>query len=206
MFNSLTNNQVPAIWVKVAYPSLKPLASWVTDAIDRLAFMASWISEGEPASFWLPGLFLPQGFMTAALQNHARKTQIAIDRLNFGFEVLTEYDGAMMKEQPEDGVYCHGMFLDSARWNDELGCLEEAAPRQIEARLPVIHFKPAEDYRAPGDQYQCPLYKTSVRAGTLNTTGQSTNFVLHVSLPVSESHADPTFWTVQGVAAPCAMD
>ena len=30
--------------------------------------------------------------------------------------------------------------------------------------------------------YQCPLYKTNLRAGILNTTGQSTNYVLHVSV------------------------
>ena len=34
---------------------------------------------------------------------------------------------------------------------------------------------------------QCPLYKTNIRAGILNTTGQSTNYILHVSVrfPVS---------------------
>ena len=103
-------------------------------------------------------------------------------------------------------MICHGLFLDSARWSDSEHCLEEAAPRQLEARLPLIHFMPTEDYAAPRDEYQCPLYKTSVRAGTLNTTGQSTNFVLHLSLPVTKAHADPTFWTVQGGAALCAMD
>jgi len=40
---SLFNNQVPAIWHKRAYPSLKPLASWVLDFLQRLEFMQSWI-------------------------------------------------------------------------------------------------------------------------------------------------------------------
>ena len=33
MFNSFLNNKVPALWEKVAYPSLKPLSSWVIDLI-----------------------------------------------------------------------------------------------------------------------------------------------------------------------------
>jgi dynein heavy chain len=31
MFYSLINNVVPKNWQKVAYPSLKPLASWIID-------------------------------------------------------------------------------------------------------------------------------------------------------------------------------
>lgn len=37
--------------------------------------------------------------------------------------------------------------------------------------MPVIHFKPMEDYKPDPDEYQAPLYKTSVRAGVLSTTG-----------------------------------
>jgi hypothetical protein len=32
-------------------------------------------------------LYTVQGFMTAVLQNHARKTGVPIDRLSFAFEV-----------------------------------------------------------------------------------------------------------------------
>jgi len=31
--NALFDNQVPALWAKKAFPSLKPLASWVLDFI-----------------------------------------------------------------------------------------------------------------------------------------------------------------------------
>lgn len=37
--NSLFDNLVPNLWSKKAYPSLKPLASWIVDFIARLKFM-----------------------------------------------------------------------------------------------------------------------------------------------------------------------
>lgn len=53
--------------------------------------------------------------------------------------------------------------------------------------------------------YLCPLYKTSVRAGVLSTTGQSTNFVLHVSLACAPG-TDASAYILSGVAALCALD
>ena len=56
---SMLNNQVPKLWVKVAYPSLKPLASWITDLHERVAFMGEWLKNGEPISYWMSGMFFP---------------------------------------------------------------------------------------------------------------------------------------------------
>ena len=46
--------------------------------------------------------------------------------------------------------------------------------------------------------YSCPLYKVVSRAGTLSTTGHSTNFVMDILLKTQE---DPQNWVRAGVAA-----
>ena len=88
MYLSMINGQVPANWDKVAYPSLKPLMSWFRDLIERVEIMDEWLKGGHPPTFWISGLFFPQGFITGVLQTHSRKHKIAIDQLNIGFKVF----------------------------------------------------------------------------------------------------------------------
>jgi dynein heavy chain len=50
-----------------------------------------------------------------------------------------------------------------------------------------------------GHSYKCPVYKTARRAGTLSTTGHSTNFVLYIYLPLQRKHKEK-HWVQRGVA------
>ena len=45
VFNKVFDNQVPEVWQKVSYPSLKPLGSYINDFIERLKFMQNWIDN-----------------------------------------------------------------------------------------------------------------------------------------------------------------
>ncbi len=60
MYTALLNNLVPKNWEAAAYPSLKPLASWVKDLHARIHFMRDWLVHGQPAVFWMSGFFFPQ--------------------------------------------------------------------------------------------------------------------------------------------------
>lgn len=90
MAASLYNNTVPELWNAKAYPSLKPLSSWVMDLLQRLDFLQTWIQGGVPAVFWISGFFFPQAFLTGTLQNFARKSVISIDTIAFDFKVWTQ--------------------------------------------------------------------------------------------------------------------
>ena len=61
IYNSFLYNQVPSLWANSAYPSLKPLSSWVADLVLRCEFIYAWIKYGKPKSFWISGFFFPQG-------------------------------------------------------------------------------------------------------------------------------------------------
>lgn len=67
MFQSFLDNKVPANWTGVAYPCLKPLASWFKDMQRRIEFMADWLYNGSPKLFWVSAFFFPQGFNTATM-------------------------------------------------------------------------------------------------------------------------------------------
>jgi len=69
--------------------------------------------------------------------------------------------------------------------------------------MPIIHFKPQEDYKPDPEDYQAPLYKTSERAGVLSTTGQSTNFIVNVSIPTKDP---PSLWVQRAAALLCMLN
>lgn len=87
MYLAFLNNAVPKNWAAVSYPSLKPLSLWFPDLLIRVETIRNWLMNGNPSSYWLPGMFFPQGFMTGVLQTHARQYKIAIDKLEFAFNI-----------------------------------------------------------------------------------------------------------------------
>uniref|UniRef100_A0A8C0W387 Dynein axonemal heavy chain 1 n=1 Tax=Castor canadensis TaxID=51338 RepID=A0A8C0W387_CASCN len=203
MAASLYNNTVPELWNAKAYPSLKPLASWVMDLLQRLDFVHGWIQNGIPAVFWISGFFFPQAFLTGTLQNFARKFIISIDTISFDFKVMAPAPSEL-KKRPKEGCYIHGLFLEGARWDPVAFQLAESRPKELYTEMAVIWLLPMPNRKAQSqDFYLCPIYKTLTRAGTLSTTGHSTNYVIAVEIPTNQPQRH---WIKRGVALICALD
>ncbi|TYZ65733.1 hypothetical protein PybrP1_011994 [[Pythium] brassicae (nom. inval.)] len=197
MYTAFLNGRVPQLWASVSFASLKPLGPWAKDLLERLAFFRAWLLRGEPAVFQLNAFFFPQGFMTGTLQNFARKYQTAIDSLAFTFAVLDVASADEVAAGPADGILVDGLWLEGARWSPSRARLEDARPGEMFSPMAVIHFLPAPDVVRAKSEYPCPVYKTSVRQGTLSTTGISTNFVIAVYLPTEKK---PDYWVMNGAA------
>ena len=131
--------------------------------------------------------------MTGTKQNYARAQKISIDRVTLNTLVLDDKP----TEGPDRGAYVQGAFMEGARWSAEERSIVESRPKELYTTVPVMWFQPEKDRVPPPSQYYCPLYKTLARAGTLSTTGHSTNFVTTLQIPTNlpESH-----WIKRGVA------
>lgn len=135
MYNAILLGAVPKSWARAAYPSLKPLGSWVEDLLLRIEAYNRWLTQGLPLSFWPSGYFFPQGFFTSVLQTFARAYRIPIDTLQFettvlafkGEEALAHAmssggggkDAFGPNSDVRKGVLLRGLFLQGARWSQE---------------------------------------------------------------------------------------
>ncbi len=187
MERSMRVQQVPALWAAVAYPSLKPFDGWMQDYFSRIKSFEVWLKQAPPSSFWLSSFFFPQGFVSSVKQTFARKSLVPIDQLDLQTIVTSKTENeALQGVPPNTGVYVHGLYLNGAGFDAEKGEIRHSRPGEIYSEMPVVHLLPydiaAEATGRLEETYTCPCYKTSLRWGTLSTTGHSTNFVMPYQL------------------------
>lgn len=89
---SLFYDHVPIKWERLAYPSLYGLQSWFADLLIRFKELDMWTSDFTlPASVWLAGFFNPQSFLTAIMQQTARKNEWPLDKMCLCCEVTKKF-------------------------------------------------------------------------------------------------------------------
>jgi len=140
--HSISKNQVPELWRKNSYVSLKPLSSWVKELSLNIQFFQDWIDKGHPASYKISAFFSTQAFLAALLQNYARKKQVAYDDLIFEHNISNE------DIKPENGGYLTGLYIEGAQWNKEKNSLIESEIGILYYSMPPILLTPIEISKA----------------------------------------------------------
>jgi hypothetical protein len=77
---------------------------------------------------------------------------------------VTKKTADQVEAPSRHGAYIHGLVLEGAGWDDELGVLEESRPKQLFTPMPVVLIRAVPVDKAPADNlYQCPVYFTERR-------------------------------------------
>ncbi|CAH8612156.1 unnamed protein product [Schistosoma mattheei] len=187
--NSLIIDNVPAQWEKRAYPSMYPLGIWYADMLSRVKELEVWTNDFSlPNTVWLGGLFNPQSFLTAIMQQTARKNEWPLDRMVLQCDV-TKKTKDEMSAPPREGAYIYGLFMEGARWDIQTNMIAEARLKELAPSLPVIFLKAIPvDRQDLRNTYACPVYKTKQRGPT---------YVWTFNLKTKEK---PSRWILGGVA------
>jgi len=198
VLQSLYAGQVPKAWLS-AYPSLKPLSSWMPDLIERIEQLNVWGFQGVPKVLWLGGLTYPTSLLTALLQASARRSMVSVDTLSFDFVVQTA-DESGITSMPKDGAYIKSMILEGARWDQNAGTLADAEPMQLYSPMPIVHFKPGTRKKVVTEGiYACPLYLYPVRTGSR----ERPSFMIWLELKAGQFTSDQ--WVKRGTALLLSM-
>lgn len=190
---SLFENKVPPTWKKLSFESARPLAGWMDNLLQRLKQLMDWQADLMlPKVAWLSGFFNPQSFLTAILQQQARKNEWPLDKVVTATEV-TKKAPEEVGEASKEGSYISGLTMEGARWDTGQASVAPSLPKEMFFTMPVILAKAVPVDKAEfKDSYLCPVYKTQVRGYT---------FVFKANL---KTRVPMQTWILAGVA--CLMD
>merc|ERR1712066_1052424 len=167
LMNSFLLDTIPARWEKKAYPSKLGLSAWFADLINRIKDLETWTGDFNlPNTVWLGGLFNPQSFLTAIMQQMSRKNEWPLDKMCLQCDV-TKKNKDDFNTPPREGAYLHGLFMEGARWDVQTGSVAESRLKELTPTMPVVHIKAIPvDRRETKNIYECPVYKTRDRGPT----------------------------------------
>jgi len=191
--------RVPPLWVKKSQLEMPTMGAWFSNIVGRAEQLTTWLKGGRPQSFWLTGMFNPQGFLTANRQEvcrkHSKEGWALDDVVNLTRVVNMEREE--VRKGPDEGVYIYGLFLDGCRWDKPGNKLADSVPKVLFAPLPVLLVtgQLSTEKKADSFSYSSPCYTNKTRRGL--------NFVFAVDL---RSEEPPQKWTLRGVCLLCTKD
>jgi dynein heavy chain, axonemal len=186
---SIFYDKIPESWAKRAYPSLLGLQSWFADLMIRAKELEIWATDFVlPSTIWLAGFFNPQSFLTAIMQQTARKNEWPLDKMCLNVDVTDKHKD-FFTGPPREGAYINGLFMEGARWDTISGSIVSSKIKELFPQMPVIYIKAVtQDKQDVRNVYECPLYKTRQRGPT---------YVWTFNLKTKEKAAK---WVLAGVA------
>merc|ERR1719265_2283521 len=83
MASCLFNDKLPMWWIKLGFPSTRPLRSWRVNLLDRCVQLDEWVSDNRtiPKATDVSRLFNPQSFLTAIKQLCCQIQKLELDKL-----------------------------------------------------------------------------------------------------------------------------
>jgi dynein heavy chain len=188
--NCLYQEKLPMWWVKLGFPSTRPLRSWRINLLERAAQLDDWVADplNIPKVTDISKLFNPQSFLTAIKQICCQTQGLELDKLQV-FTDVTKREPKQVDSHAKEGAYVQGMFLEGARWDSTANSVEDSKPKEMAVLMPVIVCKagPMSD-KVDKNSYVCPTYATPIRRPY---------FVFPAQL---RTKALPDKWTLAGVA------
>jgi len=162
---SLNREKLPSWWVKLGFPSTRPLKSWRTNLQERCVQLDEWINDpmNIPKVVDLSMLFNPQSFLTAIKQLCCQLQGLELDKL-LVYTDVTKREVKQITDMPKEGAFVTGMFLEGARWDTIGSCVDDSRPKEMFVKLPVVCCKAglAND-KIDKNIYYCPTYAVPTR-------------------------------------------
>jgi len=188
--DALFKETLPVWWVKLGFPSTRPLRLWLVNLKERCAQLEDWIADplNVPKVVDVSKLFNPQSFLTAIKQVCCQQQHLELDKLQV-FTEVTKRDVRQIDSAAREGAYVTGMYLEGARWDVNSNSLEDSKPKEMFTRMPVINCKATTpELREDKNVYICPTYCVPTRRPY---------FVFPAQLRTKQP---PAKWVLAGVA------
>jgi dynein heavy chain len=142
--SSFFNGFLPPMWASLAPPTLKNLVNWISHFERRFKQYRNWIDIEEPKVIWLSGLHIPESYLTALIQTTCRAKAWALDKSTMFTTVTKNRDEKEITKRLEQGTYVQGLYLEGARWNSEVDCLDYQKAKELITEMPLVQIIPVE--------------------------------------------------------------